>query len=182
MGFKLRELIKQPIVIVFLIIGMLTVAGGAGWGIIQTQTPPPQPIEFNHSIHVNLGVQCLYCHPGAWKAQSAGLPTQSKCWGCHQQIDKQTPELDKLRQYVESGQPIPWVPVAIMPDFVYFSHRPHIAGGLNCETCHGELSQMTVAEPQPGMNMGWCLDCHRTLFPDDQERLTKLTDCTTCHK
>jgi hypothetical protein len=182
MGEKLRDLLKQPIAIVMIIISVLTVIGGAGWGIYQTQTPPPQPIEFPHNLHVDLGVQCLYCHNGAWTGQSAGLPTQAKCLGCHQQISKRTAELDKLFGYLEREEPIPWVPVAIMPDFVYFSHRPHIAYGLNCETCHGEIGEMTVAEPQEGMNMGWCLDCHRTTFHDDPARLTKLTDCLTCHK
>jgi hypothetical protein len=182
MGEIIVGLLKQPIVRVLIIISVLTVIGGAGWGIYQTQVPPPQPIEFRHDIHVNLGVQCLYCHPGAWRGASAGLPTQSKCWGCHQQVAKESPELDKLKQYVESGESIPWVPVWIVPDYVYFSHRPHVAAGLNCENCHGELSQMTIAEQQGVLNMGWCLDCHRERFSDDHERLVMLTDCTTCHK
>jgi hypothetical protein len=29
--------------------------------------------------------------------------------------------------------------------------------------------------------MGWCLNCHRTRFANDPARLTKLTDCGTCH-
>jgi Cytochrome c7 and related cytochrome c len=73
------------------------------------------------------------------------------------------------------------VPVAILPDYVYYAHRPHIAAGLNCENCHGEISQMTVAVPQK-MNMGWCLDCHRTRYQNDPVMLTRLTDCVTCHK
>ena len=180
MGSKFKELLQHPIARVLLIISVLTIIGGAGWGIYQTQIPPDQPIEFPHNRHIGLGVQCLYCHPGAWKGASAGLPTQSKCWACHQQIAKESPELDKLKDYVETGTPIPWVPVAIMPDFVHFMHRPHIAAGLNCETCHGELSQMTVAEPK-NMNMGWCLDCHIERSEGNEVLTTKLTDCTTCH-
>ena len=115
------------------------------------------------------------------KVESAGLPTQSKCWACHQQIEKVTPELEKLAEYVSSGQQIPWVPVAIVPDFVQFMHRPHIAAGLNCETCHGEIGEMTVAVPYAEMNMGWCLNCHIEKADDNHEMFTKLTDCTTCH-
>ena len=70
-------------------------------------------------------------------------------------------ELPKLASYVENNQPIPWVPVAQVPDFVHFMHRPHIAAGLNCETCHGDVSKMTVYENPQLMNMGWCLKCHR---------------------
>jgi len=180
MGSKLKELLQQPITRVLIIISVLTIIGGAGWGIYQTQLPPDQPIEFPHNRHVGLGIQCLYCHPGAWKSASAGLPTQSKCWACHQQIAKESPELAKLKEYVDTGTPIPWVPVAIVPDFVHFKHRPHIAAGLNCENCHGELSQMTVAEPKE-MNMGWCLNCHIEKAEGNEVLRTKLTDCTTCH-
>ncbi len=154
---------------------------GAVAGIRLTQLPPPQPIQFPHVMHINLGVQCLYCHPGALRGPSPGLPTESKCWACHQQITVRNSEIDKLISYVKADKPIQWVPVAILPDFVYFSHRPHIAGGLNCEDCHGEISQMTVAQPQK-MNMGWCLNCHRTRFANDPVMLTKLTDCENCHK
>jgi len=181
MGDKLKELIKQPIARALIIVAFLTVIGGFGWAIAQTQQSPEQPIEFPHNRHVGLGVQCLYCHPGAWKGASSGLPTQSKCWGCHQQIEKQTPELAKLKDYVESGESIPWVPVAIVPDYVKFNHRPHIAASLNCETCHGEVGQMTVAVQYKEMNMGWCLNCHLERAGENEELATKLTDCTTCH-
>lgn len=181
MGDYLRKFLHTPLARVLIIIAGLTLMIGTGWGLYQTQMPPEQPIEFPHNRHVGLGIQCLYCHPGAWKGESAGLPTQSKCWACHQQIEKATPELEKLADYVASGQQIPWVPVAIMPDFVQFMHRPHIAAGLNCETCHGEIGEMTVAEPQKELNMGWCLECHIERSENNHEMLTKLTDCTTCH-
>jgi hypothetical protein len=29
--------------------------------------------------------------------------------------------------------------------------------------------------------MGWCLNCHREKAADDEVKLTKLTDCGTCH-
>ncbi len=92
------------------------------------------------------------------------------------------PAQQKLVEYVESGQPIPWVPVFIQPDFVYFNHRPHIAAGLNCETCHGEVSRMAIPHRIPRQNMGWCLDCHRQQAGDDHEKLTRLLDCATCHR
>lgn len=178
---KVFSILNQPLGRVGVLIAALTLLGGAAWGINQTQKPPEQPIQFTHQLHVNLGVQCLYCHPGAIRGASAGLPTQTKCWGCHQQIARRTPELDKLAQYVQDDEPIPWVPVAIMPDFVRFYHRPHVAAGVNCETCHGDMTQVTIAENPQVMNMGWCLDCHRQRAAEDQEKLIKLTDCSTCH-
>jgi hypothetical protein len=175
------KFLHKPLNRILLGVVALLLLSGAAWGIHQTQVPPPQPIQFPHNLHVSLGIQCLYCHPGALRGQSPGLPTETKCYACHQQITRSNPEIVKLVTYVKENKPIPWVPVAILPDFVYFSHRPHIAAGLNCEDCHGEVSQMTVAVPQK-MNMGWCLDCHKAKFKDDPVMLAKLTDCVTCHK
>jgi hypothetical protein len=178
---RMLDWLKRPIFRVGLLVVLVLLVSGFSWGVYQTQRAPEQPIEFPHNVHVGLGVQCLYCHSGAWSGASAGLPTQSKCWGCHQQIAKQTPELDKLFSFIENKDPIPWVPVAIMPDFVQFNHRPHIAGGLNCEICHGDMTQVTVAKNPQVMNMGWCLDCHREQSQGDRVKMQKLLDCLTCH-
>ena len=177
------RLIKKPIVWIISGIFLILVLSAATYGVWLTQQIPEQPILFSHKLHVGFGVQCLYCHPGAWKGRSAGLPTETKCWGCHQQIQITVPDQQKLADAVNKNEPIQWVPVFIVPDFVFFNHRPHIAYGLNCETCHGELSYMTVAEPpRYPINMGWCLHCHRTKAADDPELLTELTDCGTCHR
>ncbi|MEA4907895.1 MAG: cytochrome c3 family protein [Chloroflexi bacterium] len=169
---------QRPIVRIGIAIGLLVILGGAVGGVYYTQTPPEQPIAFPHSTHVGIGAQCLYCHPGAATGPVAGLPPTELCWGCHQQIQRQTPELDKLASFARSNEQIPWVPVAEEPDFVHFNHRPHIAAGLNCEDCHGDVGNMQVAEPQAGQNMGWCLSCHQEMAP---EQWTRLSDCSLCH-
>jgi hypothetical protein len=181
MGKKILTLLKKPLIQIILGLVVIFALGGAVWVVRKAQVVPAQPIEFPHQTHIAVGIQCLYCHPGALRGSSPGLPTEAKCYACHQQISITSPELDKLTVYVKTDEPIPWVPVAILPDFVYFSHRPHIAAGLNCEDCHGEVSRMTVAVPQK-MDMGWCLNCHRDRFKNDPVMLTKLTDCVTCHK
>jgi hypothetical protein len=99
-------------------------------------------------------------------------------------------------EYVERNEPIVWIPVAQVPDFVHFTHRPHIAAGLNCESCHGDLSEMENYENPQVLNMGWCLSCHNSRTEDNvqnnpendphvsellHEKRTKLTDCGTCH-
>lgn len=180
------EWVMGPMGRIAVLITALSLFSLASFGIYQTQTPPEQPIHFPHNLHVGLGIQCLYCHPGALRGPSPGLPTQTKCWGCHQQIaktfDPNFPELsEKLVGYVERNEPIPWVPVAQVPDFVHFTHRPHIAAGLNCENCHGDMRQMEIAENPQVLNMGWCLNCHKSRTTDDPEKRIKLTDCGTCH-
>ena len=178
---KAIMLLKKPLFLALAGLILVLFLCAAGYGVWLTQQPPEQPIQFNHSLHVGFGVQCLYCHPGAWKGTSAGIPTQTKCWGCHQQFPIKGEDQQKLADAVANNEPIQWIPVFIMPDFVFFNHRPHIAAGLNCETCHGEISRQTIAEPQPRLNMGWCLDCHRSKAAGNDELFTKLTDCGTCH-
>ncbi|MFZ5878462.1 MAG: cytochrome c3 family protein [Chloroflexota bacterium] len=200
---RLFSWLNDPLGRIGVLIVFLAVFSGAAFGVSQTQAAPAQPIEFPHDLHVGLSIQCLYCHPGAYRQASAGLPTQTKCWGCHQQLSKYADpsvvwpaDLQKLKQYVESGEQIQWVPVAQVPDFVHFNHRPHIAAGLNCENCHGDMSKLKVAENPQVMNMGWCLECHRTRTEDNSqnnpggdpavsetlsEKRIKLLDCGTCH-
>ncbi len=180
---KFLDWLRQPLGLIAVLIAALALLSLAAYGIAQTQKSPEQPIQFTHKVHVGLGVQCLYCHPGALRGSSSGLPTQTKCWGCHQQIAKTqtSPKLAVLVDYVTNNKPIEWVPVAQVPDFVHFNHRPHVAAGLNCENCHGDLSTMEIYENPQVMNMGWCLACHRAQAGTDQEKLIKLTDCGTCH-
>ncbi len=180
---RLFDWLKQPLGLIAVGIAFLALFSLAAYGISLTQKPPEQPVQFPHRTHVAFGIQCLYCHPGASKGPSAGIPSQAKCWGCHNQIQKtQTSELLKpLKEAVLSGTPLQWVPVAQVADFVQFNHRAHVAAGQNCENCHGDMTKVTIAENPQVMNMGWCLDCHKTIAGEDHEKLVKLADCGTCH-
>lgn len=197
---KVFQWLISPLGRVAVLIGFLTLASLAVWGINQTQTAPEQPLEFTHIPHVaQAEIQCLYCHPGALRGASAGLPTVNKCWGCHQQMTITTAKPERfapLVEAIENGTSLAWVPVAQVPDFVQFNHRPHIAAGLNCEKCHGDVSQMEIYENPQVLNMGFCIDCHKARSEDDaannptndpavsevlREKRIKLTDCGTCH-
>ena len=195
---KFFEWMISPMGRVAVIIGVLALFSLAVYGISVTQQAPEQPIQFPHSRHIAAGVQCLYCHPGALRGPSPGLPTETKCWGCHQQlqITKTSKLLAPLREAIANHTPLLWVPVAQVPDFVHYTHRPHIAAGLNCENCHGDVSKMTVYENPQVLNMGWCLNCHKARSEDNltnnpnndpavsallEQKRTKLTDCGTCH-
>ena len=180
---KVLKWLMAPLGRVALVIVGLAAVSAAIWGISYVQKPPAQPIDFPHKRHTAMGIQCLYCHPGANRGPSSGLPTPSKCWGCHQQlaITKTSKLLPPLVQAIQNGAPLNWVPVAQVPDFVQYNHRPHLAAGLNCENCHGDLSQMNVYENPQVMNMGWCLNCHREKSAGNPELEKKLLDCGTCH-
>src|SRR5262245_58078926 len=101
------EWVLTPMGRLAVLIATLTIFSLAAFGIYQTQQPPEQPIQFTHKLHVGLGIQCLYCHPGALRGPSSGLPTQTKCWGCHQQIAKTftSEKLAVLVNYVKNNKP-----------------------------------------------------------------------------
>jgi c(7)-type cytochrome triheme protein len=146
--------------------------------VSQAPAGSGQPLEFNHKVMVGLGIDCLFCHTDAMRSPAAGMPSVEKCMGCHQLIATNQPVIQELAGYWERQEPIPWERVYQIPRFVYFSHRVHVvAGGLNCERCHGDVSQMTVAEEVVRMNMGWCLSCH-----DRQDNAAQLRDCVVCHQ
>lgn len=146
---------------------------------LSAQAAPPQPIAFSHATHAGAGVQCLFCHPSALQSSIAGIPSVQKCMGCHSVIETDSEQVQTVAGYWERGEPIPWNRVQRQPDFVYFSHEPHLSAGTNCETCHGDVSRMDVAHPVVRMDMGWCLDCH---LEQPEENAGRLADCVTCHK
>ncbi len=84
----------------------------------------------------------------------------------------------------KKGKPVEWVKVHNVPDFVFFSHKPHITAGVDCADCHGDVASMARVKQAEDLSMGWCLDCHRKdhEFADAApERTQLLLDCATCH-
>jgi hypothetical protein len=59
-------------------------------------------------------------------------------------------------------KPIKWVRIHNLPDLAYFNHSQHVvAGGLECQECHGAIEEMEVVEQHSSLTMGWCINCHR---------------------
>jgi hypothetical protein len=76
-------------------------------------------------------------------------------------LEKQTVEIEKLKEAAQLRRPIAWVKVHNLPDFVAFNHSQHVVSGVACQRCHGAVEAMDrVAQAAP-LTMGWCLDCHR---------------------
>ncbi len=153
-------------------------------GRATAETPQDATIKFNHQKHLAAGIPCLFCHPGAINGVVATVPSSQKCVGCHQNIEVTSQAgqatVDQLLQFWEEGRPLRWPQIVDLPDFVHFNHRPHLAAGKNCEYCHGDVSQMTMARLAYRINMGFCLqNCHRH---QDAEKRQRLMDCATCHK
>ena len=141
-----------------------------------------QPIQFPHDTHAGqFLIECQYCHYSAERSVDAGIPPVATCMGCHMEglIDgRNNPEeVTRLREYHAEGTPIPWRRIYKVSDHVHFPHMRHVAAGVECQTCHGQVQEMGVLEevaPEAGaLKMGWCISCHL-------ERGASR-DCTVCH-
>ena len=147
-------------------------------------------------------------HTSVEESGFAGIPATKTCMTCHSQVWKDAPILEPVRESYRSDRSIEWVRVHDLPDFAYFDHSIHVAKGIGCSTCHGQVDQMPLAWRVASLQMEWCINCHRqpemyvrpreAVFdmswtpPPDQkvqgERLVreynirKMTSCSTCHR
>jgi hypothetical protein len=186
-----------------LLIGGLVVLGVlvpiGGWQLtrvgIHQGYEPRQPIAFPHKVHAGDNkIPCLYCHYGARTSRHAGIPPASVCMNCHSIMEKQTVEIERLKEAVQTGRPIQWIKVHNLPDFVYFNHSQHVLSGVACQRCHGPVEHMDRVRQAAPLTMGWCLDCHRehARVPvndvvraaanfSQKPRPVAGLDCTSCH-
>jgi cytochrome c2 len=166
--FSFSAFVKSPTVIgiiTFLVIALAAknVIDGLYTIGVQQGYQPEQPIAFSHKIHAGeYEIACQYCHTGVEIGKSANIPSVNICMNCHSSIKTDSPEIQKLYAAQESGKPIEWVRIHNLPDLAYFNHSQHVkVGGIECQTCHGEIQEMEVVKQHAPLTMGWCIDCHR---------------------
>jgi hypothetical protein len=152
----------------------------AGWGVnyfYYSDKTPVQPINFSHVIHATDNkIPCMFCHIYARRSITSGVPSVNKCINCHKAIVPDKPEIKKLFGYWERKEPIPWIKVHDLPDFVYFPHKRHVKADVKCQTCHGPVETMARVTRLAPLKMGWCLNCHK------ERKVKNGYDCWTCHK
>jgi hypothetical protein len=134
---------------------------------------PTQPVPFSHALHAGqLGLDCRYCHSHVEQSGHANVPAAATCMNCHNQIKTVSPLLAQVRAAYEGGEAVPWVKIHKAPDYVYFDHSVHIARGVSCYNCHGNIHEMEVVSHAKSHTMGFCLECHNApekfLRPHDQ--------------
>jgi len=123
---------------------------------------PRQPVPYSHRLHVGqLGLDCRYCHANAERAPLAMVPPTETCMNCHQLVKTDSKLLEPIRNSWETQQPMEWVRIHKLPDYVYFDHSVHVTAGVGCAECHGRIDQMEQVRLVKPLSMGWCLDCHR---------------------
>jgi hypothetical protein len=200
------------------IFGAVFFLGAAVWGwdtllrspyTTQVNVARAQPVPFSHKHHVGgLGIDCRFCHTSVEESGFAGIPPTKTCMGCHSLVWKDTPMLEPVRESYRSDLSIAWTRVHDLPDFAYFDHSIHVAKGIGCTSCHGQVDEMPLTWRSETLNMDWCLGCHRdpaqhvrprervfdvdwdpdTLSDDERAQLVERyriesrTDCSTCHR
>lgn len=154
---------------------------------VDQEYAPIQPIHFSHKIHAGDNeINCKYCHSAARVSKNAGIPSLNVCMNCHKSVSEvaettATPEYSKefydeqiqklytavgwdseTQSYTGKSQPVKWVRIHNLPDFVYFNHSQHVTvAGIECQTCHGPVEGYEVQKQFAPLTMGWCIDCHR---------------------
>jgi cytochrome c2 len=148
---------------------------------------PIQPIHYSHKIHAGDNeINCKYCHSASRVSKTAGIPSLNVCMNCHKSISEvaettATPEYTKAfydaqiqklykavgwdaasQSYTGKTEPVKWVRIHNLPDFVYFNHSQHVTvAGIECQTCHGPVQEFEIMKQFSPLTMGWCVNCHR---------------------
>jgi hypothetical protein len=141
---------------------------------LPDKNPPVQPIPFSHKTHVALSLKCSDCHTSPDPGEVMTIPAASKCMTCHRTIKADSPPIKELRNYAEQKRAIPWVRVAEIPSWAFFSHKTHLDSGTKCDACHGPVAERDRLSQEVDFSMRGCMDCHRA---------HKATlDCAACHE
>lgn len=153
---------------------VFAVAASVVIGACVTSTMPKsgkkdRGVRVNHKLHIEQGLDCSICHEpvngsftfsnhetcGTCHEINMDAPTQEMCGKCHTREDYTVEAYSKL-----------------VRDEVKWSHDPHVAKEIACDTCHG---------PDPDANglpkgslKPFCMDCHGKTDP-------KLNECSVCH-
>lgn len=151
-----------------LILGILAVTTVAG--VTYYFTPkytrvgymPTQPVPYSHYLHAEqLGIDCRYCHTHVNQSGHANVPAAEICMNCHTHVQRESPLLELVRDSYLNDEPIEWVRIHKVPDYVYFNHAVHVNRGISCVDCHGQVNEMEVVWHDKPFSMAWCLECHR---------------------
>lgn len=144
----------------------------------RSVSPVPQPIDFSHRKHtVDLQLGCEFCHKYFQTSAHSGLPGAETCGICHTVVLGTSPEAAKLTDLLQKGEPLRFNKLFRLPDYVFYTHRRHVAlGKLDCTNCHGGIADTDSPPGRPlvQIRMVFCVSCHKARGV--------TTDCTACHR
>lgn len=190
-GIKKNTFLKVLFTIFMVLVGAYVFFGTVFKVGVDEGYQPVQPIAFSHKIHAGDNkIDCQYCHSSAKHSKTSGIPSVNVCMNCHKNISEVSEEtvvemedrtlgkaeldLEIAKVYKAAGwdaenleytgktQPIKWVRIHNLPDFVYFNHSQHVTvAGVKCQKCHGPVEEMEELYQHSPLTMGWCIDCHK---------------------
>jgi len=189
--YRNKVYISLLTIILFIVVGFFITKGAIGLGRQQAYEPKqPIYYSHKVHAGINQ-ISCLYCHGNAWESRHAAIPSVNVCMNCHKAIQSYekgpklfdqagnevngTTEIQKLYRYAGFDpanaakwtpsmikQPVEWTKIHNLPDHVFFSHAQHIrAGNVQCQTCHGSITEMDEVKQFAQLSMSWCINCHR---------------------
>jgi len=155
---------------------------------------PPQrmTLRFSHVRHAGMGVLCTTCHARVTASDSATdrlLPAATTCDGCHgsdhADLNAVLPGTAPrgacaychLSHGPGDGNHVAAVDLP-RPNLV-FTHKRHLARGVPCARCHGEVGELELATRDQLPRMVGCLSCHQQT--DSAGPHAARSACTTCH-
>jgi hypothetical protein len=142
------------------------------------------PLRFSHARHVKHKIECDFCHEKASNSQKASdnlIPEEETCETCHP-IDREHPErvsksataCSTCHVFNEKNE----VERVVIPSpNLLFNHKVHIAKGIACTHCHGDMSKIELATREQLPKMELCLTCHNSR----RGGLNAPSRCATCH-
>ena len=138
---------------------------------------------------------CMNCHRfvpallGAIRAEDELAQAENR-----PRLPVVSPEIQKIydalaldanmqRDLERTREPVRWIKVHSVPDYVYFDHRPHVNAGVACQRCHGAVETMERVRQVEDLSMGWCVNCHRRVneIGVGGRKVHASVDCVTCH-
>jgi len=162
------------------IFGAVFLIGGVVWTMWYVARTPymteagvvrEQPVPFSHQHHVgDAGIDCRYCHTTVETSPFAGIPSVSVCMNCHGHLFADQEMLLPVRDTYAGTARLEWTRVHDLPDHAHFNHSIHVAKGVACVTCHGEVDKMPLMYRKHSLLMEWCLKCHRDPTPNLRPR------------
>lgn len=164
---SVKSTLKSALTLGVIVIGLAARAS-------QTPAPPQQPLPFSHKLHVAQGLKCQGCHVNPEPGEQMTFPTTAKCMTCHNDVAVEKSAIKKLAEYQQKKEAVPWVRVYQNPDWVWFSHRSHLAKQAKCEQCHGAVAEREVMFKEKPITMESCMNCHRETNASNA--------CNFCHE
>jgi hypothetical protein len=194
--------LKRRIITMILVVGIFLVTVSLLTALTGYRLPgnnegyrPQQPIAYSHRLHAGeLAIPCLYCHPGAERSRSAGIPSASICMNCHKFV---TASLGAIREEErvagEEGReirPIVSSELAILYQALGLNEkleRDPAAGERPIEwTRIHKMPDFVAFDHRPHVTAGVaCQRCHGAIESMDRVRQTSdmtMGWCVQCHR